>query len=270
MLVNTTGCNSVAIGSLALDANTEGNLNTAVGYSALSANTTASDNTGIGHFALANATTGCRNTALGRTAGSTVTTGINLTLLGHDAEPSSATATNEVTLGDTNVTIVRNQGSILFPQSGRGIYLGTTTAVAANLLDDYEEGTFTPEIADASSGGNVASALAVSGRYRKIGAVVHYNILFININTTGLTSGNTVYIRGFPFTTQSIGSGEMNSIVGVNSASLTTGCVTLNLGSNITYGTVANQTTSGQAFFLVSQLTSGASDFFIQGTYFTA
>jgi hypothetical protein len=194
MLVNTTGCNSVAIGSLALDANTEGNLNTAVGYSALSANTTASDNTGIGHFALANATTGCQNTALGRTAGSTVTTGSNLTLLGYDAEPSSATATNEVTLGDTNVTIVRNQGSILFPQSGRGIYLGTTTAVAANLLDDYEEGTWTPSA-------SVGSVSHVASGYVKIGRLV---TLFIDLsNFTDDTSASFIQINGIPFAVDS-------------------------------------------------------------------
>jgi hypothetical protein len=151
-----------------------------------------------------------------------------------------------------------------------GIYIGGT--VAANKLDDYEEGTWTPEIADASSGGNVSpGGAAVSGRYRKIGAVVHYNILYTNVNTTGLTSGNLVYIRNLPFLSQSIAGGmEMNSIAGVNSASLTTGCVTLNIGSNRTYGILANQTTSGQVGLTVSQLTSGATDFFIQGTYFTA
>jgi hypothetical protein len=195
-------------------------------------------------------------------------------------EPQSGTT---LTIGASGDTITIPSGAsltspgltlsdnILFNTASKGIYLGVTTATASNLLDDYEEGTWTPEIADAISGGNVASGLVVSGRYRKIGAVVHYNILYINVNTTGLTSGNNVYIRNLPFLSQSVSGGmECSSIAGVNSASLTTGCVTLNIGSNRFTGILINQTTSGQAVLTVSQLTSGASDFFIQGTYFTA
>jgi hypothetical protein len=196
MLVNTTGCNNVAVGSLALDANTEGNQNTAIGYGSLSANTTACDNTAIGHFALANATTGCRNTALGRTAGSTVTTGSNLTLLGYDAQPSAANATNEVTLGDTNVTIVRNQGSILFPQSGRGIYLGTTTATASNLLDDYEEGTFTPVIAGQSTAGT-GTYSNQHGQYTKVGDICFVNIF---LQWSAHTGTGNMKLSNLPFT----------------------------------------------------------------------
>jgi hypothetical protein len=139
---------------------------------------------------LTNNTTGCQNTALGQTAGSTVTTGSNLTLLGYNAEPSSATATNEVTLGDTNVTIVRNQGSILFPQSSRGIYLGTTTATASNLLDDYEEGTWTPTL-NASDTGTLSGN---AGYYVKIGSMVF-------ITCVGDKSGGSNnLLEGLPFT----------------------------------------------------------------------
>ena len=34
--------------------------------------------------------------------------------------------------------------NIVFGTASKGIYLGVTTATASNLLDDYEEGTFTP------------------------------------------------------------------------------------------------------------------------------
>jgi trimeric autotransporter adhesin len=154
MLVNTTGCNSVAVGSLALDANTTGNQNTAFGYGSLSANTTASDNTGIGHFALANTTTGCRNTALGRTAGSTVTTGINLTLLGHDAEPSSATATNEVTFGDTNVATLRAQvTSITAISDKRDKSNINDLKVGLDFINDLKPVTFDWNMRDGSKKG---------------------------------------------------------------------------------------------------------------------
>lgn len=79
-----------------------------------------------------------------------------------------------------------------------GVYLGGTGA--ANLLDDYETGTFTPELADASSGGNTATATHKFGHYTKVGNLVTIWMHFRNIDTTGMTSGNALYITGLPFT----------------------------------------------------------------------
>jgi len=98
------------------------------------------------------------------------------------------TLSNGLTLSD----------NILFDTASKGIYLGVTSATSSNLLDDYEEGTFTPEFADATSGGNTATVSA-SGRYTKIGNLVTANIHFINIDTSGMTSGNAIYIRNLPF-----------------------------------------------------------------------
>jgi len=191
---NTTGNSNTGVGYHALQNNISGSALTAFGQQALDGNTTGLGNTAVGYQALTNNTTTDHNTALGYSAGSTVTTGSNLTLLGSDAEPSSATATNEVTLGDTNVTIVRNQGSILFPQSGRGIYLGTTTATASNLLDDYEEGTWTPT----ASQGSVSH---VAGGYIKIGRLVTLTIDLSNFTNT--TSTDFIQINGIPFAVDS-------------------------------------------------------------------
>ncbi|BAQ90838.1 hypothetical protein [uncultured Mediterranean phage uvMED] len=69
----------------------------------------------------------------------------------------------------------------------------------ANTLDDYEEGTWTPLPADASSGGNTASAGTATGHYTKIGRIVHCEFTLVNINTTGMTSGNDFFIQGLPF-----------------------------------------------------------------------
>jgi hypothetical protein len=41
------------------------------------------------------------------------------------------------------------------------------------MLDDYEEGTWTPVIADAATGGNVGSATTTEGFYTKVGQVVN-------------------------------------------------------------------------------------------------
>jgi hypothetical protein len=95
--------------------------------------------------------------------------------------------------------------------AGGGITFNGDTA-AANALDDYEEGTWTPVVADASSGGN-ASSSSFSGDYTKIGNLVFVTCSLANIDTTGLTSGNDVYIRGLPYTSKS-GTFSSGSIFG--------------------------------------------------------
>jgi len=83
-----------------------------------------------------------------------------------------------------------------------GVYVGGTGS--ANYLDDYEEGTWTPTISDASSGGNTATAYSVrSGKYVKVGNQITVNCYVTNFNTTGMTSSNGIYIQGFPFATDS-------------------------------------------------------------------
>ena len=74
-----------------------------------------------------------------------------------------------------------------------GILFGSDTA-AANTLDDYEEGTWTP-----ACGATLSTA---SGQYTKIGnqVTVHYHI----VSTGGLPgSGGHVIITGLPFTSNS-------------------------------------------------------------------
>ena len=76
-----------------------------------------------------------------------------------------------------------------------GLLFGTDTA-ASNTLDDYEEGTWTPVLADAS--GN-AIAGSQSGFYTKIGRAVHFEF---NLNVgshSGTTGGNEAQVNGLPF-----------------------------------------------------------------------
>ena len=85
--------------------------------------------------------------------------------------------------------------------NGAGIDFSATSGTGTSeLFDDYEEGTWTPVIADASSGGNTASITVVGAKYIKIGKIVHLYARINNINTSGMTSGNAVSIQGLPFT----------------------------------------------------------------------
>ena len=71
---------------------------------------------------------------------------------------------------------------------------------SANTLNDYEEGTWTPEVADAESGGNTGTFTSgYNHRYIKIGRLVMVTFSLFNINTSGMTGSNALYVRGLPF-----------------------------------------------------------------------
>jgi hypothetical protein len=72
-----------------------------------------------------------------------------------------------------------------------------------NTLDDYEEGTFSPYIYDAGTGGNQSST-SWGGIYTKIGNTVTIQLQGANIDTTGLTAANLIYLRDLPFTSSSV------------------------------------------------------------------
>ena len=76
-----------------------------------------------------------------------------------------------------------------------GVVFGTTGgSVSSKTLDDYEEGTWTPVIADAATGGNVGSATTAEGFYTKVGQVVNVYMFVSNIVTTGMTAAAAIYV----------------------------------------------------------------------------
>ena len=105
---------------------------------------------------------------------------------------ANGVAIDSVTLKDGGATLTDN---ITFSASGKGVHLGVTSATASNLLDDYEEGTWTPVIsADATP---TAYATQV-GVYTKVGRQVTVIFTF-NISTIGSFAGAAVKVTGFPF-----------------------------------------------------------------------
>lgn len=85
-----------------------------------------------------------------------------------------------------------------------GIKFNGDTATA-NALDDYEEGTFTPVLSDASSAGNTTTGGTVYGYYLKVGKWVTCTIGGYSFSTSGMTAGNTFYVQGLPFQCQATG-----------------------------------------------------------------
>ena len=104
-----------------------------------------------------------------------------------------------VTTGSGNVTI--SNGNLILGTSGKGIDFSATgdasttgSSMTAEVLDDYEEGTFTL----ATSG---ITYVRNTGYYRKIGALVYIQC-YLTVDT--YTSGTRVSIEGLPFASKNI------------------------------------------------------------------
>ena len=83
--------------------------------------------------------------------------------------------------------------------SSGGITFNGDTA-AANALDDYEEGTFTPTFTGASTAGSITYVVQ-DGRYVKIGKQVTLWIRFQYSAFSG--SAGTIRVGGFPYASES-------------------------------------------------------------------
>jgi len=77
-----------------------------------------------------------------------------------------------------------------------GAYLGGTTA--ANKLEEYEEGTWTPTIF-AVGGGTVTGITVGEARYTKVGRNVNIYLYISSINLAQLTTGTYIALGGLPF-----------------------------------------------------------------------
>lgn len=95
-------------------------------------------------------------------------------------------------------TVISTTAEGLSPVSGIKFPTVQNASTNAQTLDDYEEGTWTPVVADDPSAGNLASGTFI-GYYTKIGRIVTVIFSLADINTSGMTGGNTLHIRGFPF-----------------------------------------------------------------------
>jgi hypothetical protein len=83
---------------------------------------------------------------------------------------------------------------------------------AANALDDYEEGTWTPDIKLVSASSTSSTYSTRSGEYTRIGNLCTVSCVIYNTAHSGT---GTAYIHGLPFThatsAESIGSAQMNT-----------------------------------------------------------
>jgi hypothetical protein len=181
--------------------------------------------------------------------------------------------TNGMTLNTVNATPLRfftqgverarfnTAGNLAFV-SGKGIdfsaVTGGTGTATANVLNDYEEGTFTPSIA---TGATAVTYSTQAGSYTKIGRLV---TVLVQITTSAATRNGSIFnISGLPFASSNFGSGV---IAFSNSGFVSTA------GGNkpnmyVTGSTVDFYTSSGSAF-AGTAIATDAFDVRFTATYF--
>ena len=153
--------------------------------------------------------------------------------------------------GDVHV----QTGNIVFDTAGKGIDFSAQTATSesgssatSELLDHYEEGTWTPSFTDGNSG--AAGYNQRHGWYTRIGNTVYVWFRLQAIDTSGLTGGNTAYITGLPFpiaqSTGRITTGHLE----ISNANVHGNCFGVSI--------FANTGSSANAYFRMFQMIDGA------------
>lgn len=106
-------------------------------------------------------------------------------------------------------------GQIAFPAT-------QNPSTGANVLDDYEEGTWTPDFTCATPGDLAKTLSSASGTYTKVGRLVTTAWTMVTSAFTHSTAAGAVSITGFPFTCVSAGGlAALNRFGGITKASYT-------------------------------------------------
>lgn len=161
----------------------------------------------------------------------------------------------------------------LIVANGNGVDFSATPGTGTSeLLDDYEEGTWTPTIFDAATGGNQGTFNFSSGYYTKVGDIVTLHCNIEVINTTGMTAANPFYIGGIPFNAKNTTSVNFYGVTDSRAVTSTTGGIIASwLLDNSSRIRLYTTSSAGSIVpTLVSNVTSGSASIYLSLTYLTA
>jgi hypothetical protein len=141
--------------------------------------------------------------------------------------------------GDVSIST----GNVVMATSGKGIDFSATTSgsgtMTSELLNDYEEGTWTP----VATGLTNVGAVTYTATYTKIGRVVYIN-LKVSAVTSTTSVANTTFFSGLPFNPA-----QNSTVTAVNEGNITSlGVGLIAVGSNLfapSWTAVQNATLSG-------------------------
>lgn len=114
---------------------------------------------------------------------------------------------------DASANAQVSTGNLVIGTSGKGIDFSATSDAAgmtSELLDDYEEGTWTPTLLNGTS----ITYSTQSGVYTKIGDVVHVEA-YISVSNNDTGDASNVTVGGLPFNPAGL-SGVASPVFGIN------------------------------------------------------
>ena len=123
---------------------------------------------------------------------------------------------NMARFAEDGAVTLYNNGSAKIATTATGVVVTGGIAIggtgAANTLDDYEEGTWTPVYSGSSTAGSFSYNYQ-NGRYTKVGNLVTVVCSLVDISQSSAASGS-VHITGLPFSSSNIAA--LNSVGAVN------------------------------------------------------
>ena len=147
---------------------------------------------------------------------------------------------------------------------------------AANALDDYEEGTWTPSYKATTTDPSITYENINRGKYIKIGRMVYIQVTIQSTIVSSTGSGN-LFIGGLPYTPQTDYFGGYSTFAVGNNTAINVGAgervsVHLDGGDARIYLLVQNDDTSANALLTGAAINSNASSryLFFSGCYLTA
>jgi len=190
---------------------------------------------------------------------------------GGDTDTGIRPGTNEIEFvtGGSVAATFNSSGNLAFPDgqgidfSATGDSSGTTTS---EILNDYEEGTFTPVFRGATTAGTYTGTF--NGYYTRIGNRVFIEVQMSNITASSAGSGS-VEIAGLPYTSAQGGAGATGSIRydSWNVKDTADGLVPIISNNNDYLQLYEVGDDNGDSSTDVADITSGGTDIFISVVY---
>lgn len=156
---------------------------------------------GSGTLSFASAASALDDISTGDAASTLATSAGNITIDAQGGDTDIIFKGTDSSSDITALTIDMSDGGILQTRAGVGFPATQVASTGANVLDEYEEGTFTPSVAPAS--GSFSAVGTQLGFYTKIGKMVHVQISS-TITTAGSASGTTTFTN-LPFASAATG-----------------------------------------------------------------
>ena len=198
--------------------------------------------------------------------GGGVTAASTLTSTGAFTSPGIDDNADAVSLTiDSSENITLNAGNLIVGTAGKGIDFSAASNVGgmtSELLDDYEEGTWTPTLYGSSGSAGSQQINGREAKYVKVGRLVYVTLYFYLQNGGAGSWTGTNRFGGFPFT-----SGTSNwQALAIGADGINYAEISFTLVGNSTYGHIVDRFTGTPPNY--SAITTGY-NIQMSGCYYT-